>query len=217
MGLIAYMPDELYTSGYTGTRYTLPEEFDAWSLLPRDYYIYKPLTYQGTTIYDFTSYFNTTQKFRVEYEWLFSNHIVVKGITSQIYDLGYMVYPLEPVITKSLLISNWEPTENVSYCVVQDYSRTVELYIIDANGTRNNIGDAYDAGELNCTVTIPTSYKQQEQNIGARDIVVALITFRLPSVFSSINPIMGFVLSATIMIPLSFIFFAVIMWALHGE
>ena len=216
MGLIAYMPTELYTSGYTGTRYTLPDEFNAWHILPRDFSITKPLVYEGTTVYDFSDYFNTTQKFRIEYEYIFSNNIVVKGITSQIFDFGFMVYPLQPVVTKALLLSSWEPTENVSYIVVQDYSRTVELYVIDANGTRNDIEDAYDDGELNCTIAIPTSYQTSEY-IGARDIVVALITFRLPSVFNNVNPIMGFVLSATLMIPLSFIFFAVIMWALHGE
>jgi len=216
MGLIAYMPTELYTSGYTGTRYTLPDEFEAWTILPRDFSITKPLAYEGTTVYDFSDYFNTTQKFRVEYEYIFSENIVVKGMTSQIFDFGFMVYPLQPVVTKALLLSSWEPNENVSYIVVQDYSRIVELYIIDANGTRNDIEDAYDDGELNCTIAIPTSYQTSEY-IGARDIVVALITFRLPSVFANVNPIMGFVLSATLMIPLSFIFFAVIMWALHGE
>ena len=216
MGLIAYMPTELYTSGYTGTRYTLPDEFEAWTILPRDFSITKPLVYEGKTVYDFSDYFNTTQKFRVEYEYIFSENIIVKGMTSQIFDFGFMVYPLQPVVTKALLVSSWEPTENVSYVVVQDYSRIVELYIIDANGTRNDIEDAYDDGELNCTIAIPTSYQTSEY-IGARDIVVALITFRLPSVFNNVNPIMGFVLSATLMIPLSFIFFAVIMWALHGE
>jgi len=216
MGLIEYMPIELYTSGYTGTRYTLPDEFDAWTLLPRDYSITKPLTYEGNTLYDFSNYFNTTQKFRVEWKWVFSNELVFKGITSQVYDLGFFVYNLLPVVTKPLLVSNWDAQNNVSYIVLQDYKRTIEAYIFDANSTRNNIADAYDAGELNCTIAVPTPYQTSEY-VGARDIIVALITFRLPSVFNTVNPIMGFVLSAMLMIPLSFIFFAIIMWALHGE
>ena len=217
MGLIAYMPTELYTSGYTGTRYVLPDEFEAWTNIPRDFSITKPLAFGGITVYDFSDYFNTTQKFRIEYEYVLSNNIVVKGLTSQIFDFGFMVYPLQPVVTKALLLSSWDSTENVSYIVVQDYSRITELYFIDANGTRNDIEDAYDDGELNCTVAVPTSFIEPSEYIGARDIVVALITFRLPSVFADVNPIMGFVLSATLMIPLSFIFFAIIMWALHGE
>jgi len=217
MGLIAFMPTELYTSGYTGTRYTLPDEFESWTLLPRDFSITKPLAYNGITVYDFSDYYNTTQKFRIEYEYIFSEHIIAKGITSQLFNIGFMLYPLQPVVTKALLVSSWDSLNNVSYVPVQDYSRIVELYFIDANGTRNNIEDAYDDGELNCTIAVPTAYKQQTEVIGARDIIIALITFRLPSVFVNVNPIMGFVLSATLMIPLSFIFFAVVMWALHGE
>ncbi len=86
----------------------------------------------------------------------------------------------------------------------------------DWNGSRNDIELAWDEGLMNCTLYASADLDDTNQYLGAREIIFALITFRLPSVYASINPLFGFIMSIFFFVPLAFISFTILMYILHG-
>jgi len=214
--LITYMPSQLYQTGYQGYKYYIPSEFEAWENLPRDYSIEKQISSGGYKVYDFSKHYNTTQVFQVTWVTIFGNKIVVYDVTSQIQQLGIIKFPFDPKIDRTLLVDSWNNENNVSYITIRTNKWIAELYFEDYNDARNNIGASFDDGTLNCTVVVPSIYPRSE-HIGARELVVSILRFRLPQDFIGLNPMLGIIISCIFYVPLVFIFFNVIMIILHGD
>lgn len=207
--LIVYMPEELYTSGFTPQYYNLPEEFSAFDVLPKDVYMEKTLTYEGSTVYEF----NDTMAIKINYcKFLNPDCITIWYSRTKWIIYIYEEISLYPWIDRNLLISNWINSNN---CSVVKMNYLIECVFEDTNISRNNIGTAFDNGELNCTVYLAS---ENENNIvGARDIIFALLSFRLPSIYSDIHPMFAILLSVLIYVPLTFIVFSVMMKIIHGD
>lgn len=213
-GLVTYMPSNLYKSGYQSQWYDIPTEFDAWSLNPSDYGLSGQLLKTSFLELDFTPYFNTTQKVRLEWHILFANRIDVYSIQNQF--MGSDLKDELEDIRKSDLIDGWTSKENYSHIIIHDYARHFDFYFEDYNGSRNNIESAWNDGKLNVTCVAPSGYSMKEY-IGAREIIVSLLTFRLPSIFTTLHPLFGFVISIIFYIPIAFIFFYVMISLIHGD
>ncbi len=206
--LISYMPEDLFTSGISPQYYNIPDEFSAFDVLPKDTYEEKTLIYQDSTIYEFA---NTTA-IKINYcKFLNPDFITIWYSQTKWLIYIYEQISLYPWIGKELLIANWIDDSN---CSVVKMNYLIETVFEDTNTTRNDIGLAFDSGELNCTVYLVS--KDTEDIIGARDIIFALLSFRLPSLYQDVHPLFAIILSIAIYIPLTFIVFSILMTILHG-
>jgi len=213
VGILNFMPVELYQPEVS-QEYFIPDEFDAWDLLPADYMLENTLNKGGTVVYDFSNYFNTTQKYRIRWNTFITTEIRVEGVASVFFDIGINTYLLE-IIDKARLQTSWDNDANVSMVRTQDFRRKIDLYFEDTNTSRNDIGEAYDNNDLNCTIVVATQ-DQKGEYVSARDLVVALLTYRLPNVLTGVTPLLGFLLSSFIYVPMAFIFFSILVKLLHG-
>ncbi len=205
---IIYMPSDLYESGFTPKQYNIPDEFSAFDIMPKDVYIEHTLNYQDSTVYEF----NDTQAIKINYCTFIEPNIISLWYARNKWII-YLYEPeyISPKITKPLLASNWIVSQN---CSIVKMDWLCECVFEDTNTTRNDIELAFDSGEMNCTVYFIS--EREENIIGARDIVFALLSFRLPSIYQDIHPLFAIFLSVIIYIPLTFIVFEILMRILHG-
>lgn len=214
VALITFMPPELYISGYQGKEVYFPDDdvFDIWSVVPKEEAISGQLA-SGTILeLDIP---DTTQKAELVWNVLFSNQILVYHYKSE-NKYSFNREQLLPIVYKTNLLDNWEDAENGSFIVFTRYSASMDIEFEDWNGSRNDISLAWDDGLLNCTLYASADLSDTNQYIGAREIIFALVTFRLPSIYATINPLFGFIMSIFFFIPLAFISFTVILWIIHG-
>lgn len=212
VALISYMPVEIYSSGYTAKPMIIPDEFDAWDIESRAVYEEKQLVKAIGSQLIF-QYLNTTQKYKVSWSYL-TNTIEVQHLRSESYfDFG--ITNLIPKTYGSTLQANWDAEQNASYVQYVSEKRSVDIIWEDYNGTRNDILSAYNDGILNCTLMMSAD-SFTSQKIGAREIVFALLSFRLPSIFANVHPLMGFLMSLFYYVPLAFITYMIVVWLLHG-
>jgi hypothetical protein len=202
---VDYRPDSVH----------LPDAFDAWAHLPGYETINLALVNGDFTDYIFDS-LEVDARIRVLFNRFNESEIEIFTARADTTFWGYDSRPFDPVIGKNDLLAVWNPDENSSIIDFAHAKGRVTGIFVDTNATRNDIDQAFDDRELNCTIAITGDWADDD-DLGAREIVVALLTFNLDSVFRDINPVLGFMMSATIMIPTLFVFFSVIMWALHGE
>lgn len=215
LGLVNMAPDMFIgDSEYNPDTVTLPDSFTAWTQLPG----YETITH-NLTDGDFTDYFfNRTvdARVRVIFNRFGDEEIEVFTARSDATFWGYDSRPFDPVLRQNDLVAVWNTVTNQSIIEFNHPKGRVTGIFTDANQTRNNITTAWNDRELTCTIAITGDW-EDDDDLGAREIVMALLTFNLDSVFRDINPVLGFFMSATIMIPTLFVFFSVVMWALHGE
>lgn len=215
MGLISAMPSDLYESGYTSPGVIIPDEFEAWDYYPQDIWIEKQLIKGGKVKYDFETDYNLSQKYRIDWNTFISNEIQVRYARGLFLDFGVTYQTLLPFIDKTYLIAHFDYESNYTLMKYGPGPVNIICYFEDFNSTRNDIGLAYDAGELNCTISIPTS-QEDKSVIGAREIILALLTFRIPSVYKEVHPLLGFLMSLMVYVPVAFMFFAIGIKILHG-
>jgi len=212
VALIAYMPPQLYISGYQGKETILPEEFDIWSLVPKYESLSGQLPTGGLLELNVP---NSTQRVELAWNVFFANQIQVYHYKSENkYSFSRSI--LDPIVYKSHLLNNWDDNENGSLITFTKYGASADIEFKDWNGSRNDISLAWNEGLLNCTLYSSSDIDESNQYLGAREIIFALITFRLPSVYASINPLFGFIMSIFFFVPLAFISFTILMYILHG-
>ena len=219
LGLIGFTPGRFIGEiDYDPGTVSLPSEFDAWSLLPeftnmtQDLDKYPP---DARTTFDFSLYGNSTLKVEVQFNWLWVGKIQLYQLPTANLFFAYNI-PFNPGLFKDDLIAGWDNENNVTLIEFTNPRGRITGTFRDQNDTRNNIGTAWDDGEIELTITVPHKWGE-DNDLGAREVVLALLTFNLGSIFTSISPTMGFLMSASLMIPLMFVTFSVVMWALHGE
>jgi hypothetical protein len=215
LGLVNATPTIFFDGvDYDPNVVSLPSTFEGWTQLP-DYETLNLQLLDGS----FTDYFfdlTVDVRMRVIFNRFNESKIEVFTARAQSLFWGYDSRPFEPVLTKSDVVGAFDSTTNVSIIEFVHARGRVTGIFADTNQTRNDIETAYDDRELNCTLAISGDW-EDDDDLGAREIVVALLSFNLGSVFTDINPILGFLMSASLMIPTLFVFFTVVMWALHGE
>jgi len=217
MALVTYMPEELLNIGYSSTVGDLPEEFKGWELLPADYYIDLQITTGSVVIYDFTDALNSSFKVAVAWDHFYSPSgisIIWNKKPENLYFPSYEYFDPNPIDNVTLL-TYWNSQGNTSFIEMDSSTKHIDAEFIDPNGTRMDIDTAYGEGTLNCSIYVPTNYDKGER-VTARDIVTALLTFRLPSVLTATPPLFSFLITATIYVLMSFVFFAIIMQVFHG-
>jgi len=217
MGLVSSMPSELVNIGYTSTISTLPDEFDAWDLLPSDYSMENQIVSGSMVEYDFTSVLNTTFRLVVAWNSFYSpSDISILWSVKPVVEYFPVMEYFEPHSFDNVtLLTHWNSNDNYSFIQFSSTTKKVDGMFIDPNATRNDINLAFIEGTINCTIYIPSNYDIGER-ISARDIITSLLSFRLPDVFVNMPPVLSFTITAMIYIMLSFVFFSVIIQLLHG-
>ena len=214
LGLIANAPNIFIEgTGYNPDAVSLPERFEVQkaslgqtaeienTLL--DTFTGLPNTY---TNFNFYESFNISLRLQVSFDLFGSDRIRVWSIHPLVGNVRGRT-PWEPYILEHTLVSSWVPEDNASYVEVKFRElEAIDLMFEDTNQTRNDIAQAFTDKEINCTISVPWGYEVREQpndDLRAREIVMALLTFNLDEVFTSIDPTFGFVMSASIMVPLA--------------
>jgi hypothetical protein len=220
LGLISLTP-QVYLEGadYNPEDVFLPDSFSAWTMIPRSTNITKDLNKyppNGQTEYSFYGDGNASAKILVRFNRLFDGQIQLFQLPNDGDSFGANKIIFVPSLSKGELIAGWDGNQNVSVIEFENLRGKLTGIFADQNATRNEINTAWDDGEIELTIMIPTDW-EDDDDLGAREIVIALLTFNLDSVFRDINPALGFLMSASLMVPLLFVFFTVIMWGLHGE
>ena len=212
VALIAYMPTELYISGYQGKETLLPDDFDIWSVVPKEEAISGQVTSGSLLTLNVP---DSTQRVELAWNIFFANQIQVYHYKSE-NKYAYNRESLLPIVYKSTILNNWDDDVNGSLITFKRYTASADIEFEDWNGSRNDIALAWDEGLMNCTLYASADLDDANQYLGAREIIFALITFRLPSVYASINPLFGFIMSIFFFVPLAFISFTIIMYIIHG-
>ena len=212
IGMIIYMPDDFINDDITQPDIVIPDYFSAWMTLPRDISIEHTIEKESLSVkYDFTSYVNQTLWFKVD--WIATLHFREFGYYILSYPFTREMNPTN--VDLNYLLANWNPNYNASFFSVYSEKFRLECLVEDYNGTRNNISSAWDDGYLNVTLAIPSGQSYSE-SITAREMVFALLTFRLPSVLSSVSPLMGFMLSCCVYVPTAIVFYIVFVELVRG-
>ncbi len=208
MGLIMYMPNELYSSGYDYPYPNIPEEFRAYDTLPSETELEKNLNKGSSTIYEFTE---EKTAIKVTYDTIYWSDLIVLFYSKTKFIVYiYEEIPLYPPIDKVTLTNNWDSYNNIS---IVKMTYLVDCKFEDANTSRNDIGLAFEDGNLNCTIYMKA---KDSDIIGAKEIVLSLLTFRIPSIYPSIHPLFGYLISVIIYVPIVFATFAIFIKILHG-
>ncbi len=220
LGMIGFTPS-IFIGGseYNPTDVVLPDEFNAWSQMPSYNSIIANLSKyppSADTEFDFYNEGGSTINILVRWNMFFDGRMRVFATIPSNFSLGSNKIPMVPTLRKSDMVGAWNPTANASEIEFRSVRGMATGYFRDQNDTRNDIDQAWTDGEIEAEFVVASDWESDE-TLGAREIVIALLTFNLPSVFREIHPLLGFVMSATIMVPLMFIFFSVVMWGLHGE
>jgi len=217
LGIINQCPDEFITgSAYNPRQVSIPDEFTAWSLMPDHISLSRNLTKGSYTEYNFKDAYNVSIRIRVAFSRFLDDHMrLFSAKPDQIFAGAYQ-YPFDPALYKNQLAAYWIEEQNASVVEYTNYIGKITGHFYDQNTSRNDIVTAWEDDEINCTITVPTEW-EQDDDLGAREIVIALLSFNLDSVFRDIDPFLGFFMSATIFIPLMYVFFSFVMWGIHGE
>lgn len=122
---------------------------------------------------------------------------------------------MEPRLIPDVIIDNWDDNENASIVKVFDQMGYVMVRIADWNTTRNNITASMDEDYLNVTIAY-LGVNSGMDEIDARDMILALLTFRLPSLYSDMSPLFGNFMSVFVYIPILMIVFTTLIKVIHG-
>lgn len=214
VGLIVYSDTEFWNTGYSPIEMHLPSEFIALNLIGIETGLNKTITLSDDIPYDFKDELNITGNqygIRWGYMWDAAELWSMKKFFGMIYYPQFIDY-----FEKEDLINAWDADNNASIIKVELTFKYITLIFEDTNRTRNNIEDAYDDGIMFCTMIIPDRTNLDDGHFSARDIVFALLTFRLPSVLVDIHPFLAHMISIVIYTQLSYLFFMIITTFLHG-
>lgn len=217
LGIINQCPAEfIQGSEYNPRQVSIPDEFSAWTLMPDHISLSKNLTKGSYTDYNFKDAYNVSIRVRVGFNRFYDGLIKLASCKPDAIFAGSFQVPFTPTLTKNQLASYWSTEFNASFVEFTNLVGKIHGHFYDQNSTRNDIVTAWEDGEINCTLTVPVEW-EEDDDLGAREIIVALLSFNLDSVFRDIDPTLGFFMSATIFVPLMYVFFAFIMWGIHGE
>lgn len=217
LGLINLAPNEFIEgTSFNPRQIEIPDQFDAWAVIPDHISLNHNLTKGSYTEYDFKAAYNLSIRIRVSFNRFLDGRMKLFSAKPDQIFAGASQIPFVPVLTKNELAAHWNPDTNVSTIEYTNVIGKITGFYYDANTSRNDLISAWENDEINCTITVPTEW-ESDDDLGAREIVLALLTFNLDSVFRDIDPTLGFFMSATIFVPILFVFFTVIMWGIHGE
>lgn len=219
VGLIVYSDSEVWNSGYSPIEMNLPDEFIALNMIGIETGLNKTINYSivhpdHTVDYDFKEELNITgSRYAIRWGYVYNSLDIWE--MKKFYGRTY--YPLW--ITgwmKEDLIDAWDSDNNASIITLDLYTKVIKLIFEDTNRTRNNIDDAWEDGTMFCTMIIPDRTNLDDGYFSARDIVFALLTFRLPSVLVDVHPLLSHSISLIIYTQLSYLFLMLLSVLLHG-
>ncbi|MBA7490924.1 hypothetical protein ES702_01467 [subsurface metagenome] len=214
VGLIIYSDSEVWNSGYTPFEMNLPDEFVALNMIGTETGLNKTITEDTDTKYDFKDELNITNN-RYGIRWGFTGNWIELWELKKFFGNTYFSERIM-VWNKDDLINAWDSDNNASIIKVNILYKTITIIFEDTNRTRHNIADSYDDGTMYCTMIIPDRTNLDDGYFSARDIVFALLTFRLPDILADIHPLLSHMISLIIYIQLSYLFFMLLTTLLHG-
>lgn len=208
-GMLLYMPSEIVT-GIDPVDYQIQNTWDPWTLTSNMTYIEHTISQGSIVQYAFSSVSAEYHVHIVWDTWWGIEAIRARKAVSLLLPNWY-----SPDITLSKLEGGWDPTINASKIKLSNDQGTIMCYFEDLNVTRNDIAAAWNDNIMNCTVAYGReSYEHDLWT--SKDLVFALLSFRLPTVFTNIDPLFAFIMSALFYVPLAYIVFGLLLAVVRG-
>jgi len=219
VGLIVYSDNEIWNSGYTPIEMNLPNEFIALNMIGVETGLNKTINYSTvnpdhTVDYDFKEEYNITAN-RWAIRWGHVYNSLDLWVMKDFYGRTYYPFWITGWM-KEDITDAWDSDNNASIIRLDLYTKVITLIFEDTNRTRHNIGEAWDDGTMFCTMIIPDRTNLDDGYFSARDMVFALLAFRLPDVLIGVHPLLAHMISIIFYTQLSYLFFMLLTSLLHG-